>query len=225
MLCMHTGRSSSVLHILCELAWCWDGINSCLASRALTLVVQDGKYDKLLRLLYDDIQKYETEVTGLLFSCAAQEQLCLSQIHANHHKNLDYTFRGIPNTRQLLSYHHEHLSQSFVFASYSVQNANVVAFSLPAPSDSVAVVQMLDADDAILEQAMQTGAALKRARDLQKAARKPKVITHVLTLSLCASMSHRVAAIVQLGAGCRAAGSDSAEHSGAALPPPMKLFI
>ena len=34
-----------------------------LASRALTLVVQDGKYDKLLRLLYDDIQKYETEVT------------------------------------------------------------------------------------------------------------------------------------------------------------------
>ena len=36
-------------------------------------------------------------------------------------------------------------------------------------------VQMLDADDAILEQAMQTGAALKRARDNQKAARKPKV--------------------------------------------------
>lgn len=35
--------------------------------------------------------------------------------------------------------------------------------------------QMLDADDAILEQAMQTGAALKRARDNQKAARKPKV--------------------------------------------------
>ncbi len=34
---------------------------------------------------------------------------------------------------------------------------------------------MLDADDAILEQAMQTGAALKKARDLQKAARKPKV--------------------------------------------------
>ena len=55
---------------------------------------------------------------------------------------------------------------------------------------------MLDADDAILEQAMQTGAALKRARDLQKAARKPKVITRVLTLSLCASISHRVAAIV-----------------------------
>ena len=41
---------------------------------------------------------------------------------------------------------------------------------------------MLDADDAILEQAMQTGAALKRARDLQKAARKPKVITHPLKL-------------------------------------------
>ncbi|KAL3140935.1 hypothetical protein ABBQ32_005465 [Trebouxia sp. C0010 RCD-2024] len=56
---------------------------------------KDGKYDRLLRLLYDDIQKYETE--------------------------------------------------------------------------------MLDADDVILEQAMQTGAALKRARDLQKAARKPKV--------------------------------------------------
>jgi len=36
-------------------------------------------------------------------------------------------------------------------------------------------MQMLDADDAILEQAMQTGAALKKARDLQKAARKPKV--------------------------------------------------
>ena len=34
---------------------------------------------------------------------------------------------------------------------------------------------MLDADDAILEQAMQTGAALKRARDNQKAARKPRV--------------------------------------------------
>ena len=34
---------------------------------------------------------------------------------------------------------------------------------------------MLDADDALLEQAMQTGAALKRARDNQKAARKPKV--------------------------------------------------
>lgn len=56
---------------------------------------KDGKYDRLLRLLYDDIEKYETE--------------------------------------------------------------------------------MLDADDAILEQAMQTGAALKKARDLQKAARKPKV--------------------------------------------------
>lgn len=37
------------------------------------------------------------------------------------------------------------------------------------------MLQMLDADDAILEQAMQTGAALKKARDLQKAARKPKV--------------------------------------------------
>ncbi|DBA70660.1 TPA: hypothetical protein ACH3X2_012043 [Trebouxia sp. C0005] len=56
---------------------------------------KDGKYDRLLRLLYDDIEKYETE--------------------------------------------------------------------------------MLDADDAILEQAMQTGAALKKARDLQKAARKPRV--------------------------------------------------
>lgn len=56
---------------------------------------KDGKYDRLLRLLYDDIEKYETE--------------------------------------------------------------------------------MLDADDAILEQAMQTGAALKRARDNQKAARKPRV--------------------------------------------------
>ena len=38
-----------------------------------------------------------------------------------------------------------------------------------------ALLQMLDADDAVLEQAMQTGAALRRARDLQKAARKPKV--------------------------------------------------
>ncbi|KAL3152995.1 hypothetical protein ABBQ38_012023 [Trebouxia sp. C0009 RCD-2024] len=56
---------------------------------------KDGKYDRLLRLLYDDIQKYETE--------------------------------------------------------------------------------MLDADEVVLEQAMQTGAALKRARDLQKAGRKPKV--------------------------------------------------
>lgn len=37
------------------------------------------------------------------------------------------------------------------------------------------VLQMLDADDVILEQAMQTGAALKKARDLQKAARKPRV--------------------------------------------------
>lgn len=37
------------------------------------------------------------------------------------------------------------------------------------------MLQMLDADDAILEQAMQTGAALKRARDEQKAARRPKV--------------------------------------------------
>ncbi len=26
-------------------------------------VFQDGKYDRLLRLLYDDIEKYETEVT------------------------------------------------------------------------------------------------------------------------------------------------------------------
>ena len=25
-------------------------------------VMQDGKYDRLLRLLYDDIEKYETEV-------------------------------------------------------------------------------------------------------------------------------------------------------------------
>ena len=40
-------------------------------------------------------------------------------------------------------------------------------------------LQMLDADDAILEQAMQTGAALKRARDNQKAARKPKVTGHL----------------------------------------------
>lgn len=44
------------------------------------------------------------------------------------------------------------------------------------------MVQMLDADDVILEQAMQTGAALKRARDLQKAARKPKVTPHALKL-------------------------------------------
>ena len=42
---------------------------------------------------------------------------------------------------------------------------------------------MLDADDAILEQAMQTGAALKRARDLQKAARKPKVRPRPVTSS------------------------------------------
>ena len=40
-----------------------------------------------------------------------------------------------------------------------------------------ALMQMLDADDAVLEQAMQTGAALKKARDNQKAARKPKVST------------------------------------------------
>lgn len=33
-----------------------------LSSRFSALVVQDGKYDRLLRLLYDDIQKYETEV-------------------------------------------------------------------------------------------------------------------------------------------------------------------
>ena len=40
---------------------------------------------------------------------------------------------------------------------------------------------MLDADDAILEQAMQTGAALKKARDDQKAARKPKVCHDALS--------------------------------------------
>ncbi len=28
---------------------------------------QDGKYDRLLRLLYDDIEKYETEVRLILF--------------------------------------------------------------------------------------------------------------------------------------------------------------
>ena len=31
-------------------------------------VFQDGKYDRLLRLLYDDIEKYETEVTFILLS-------------------------------------------------------------------------------------------------------------------------------------------------------------
>ena len=43
-------------------------------------------------------------------------------------------------------------------------------------------VQMLDADGANLEQAMQIGAALKRAGDLQKAAKKPKATPHLLTL-------------------------------------------
>ena len=32
--------------------------------------MQDGKYDRLLRLLYDDIEKYETEVTHLTKSPA-----------------------------------------------------------------------------------------------------------------------------------------------------------
>lgn len=32
----------------------------------LAMVAQDGKYDRLLRLLYDDIQKYETEVANIL---------------------------------------------------------------------------------------------------------------------------------------------------------------
>ena len=60
---------------------------------------------------------------------------------------------------------------------------------------------MLDADDAILEQAMQTGAALKRARDLQKAARKPKVITHLhLHQTFLCFMLHDLSAIMQLRA-------------------------
>ena len=58
-------------------------------------------------------------------------------------------------------------------------------------------MQMLDADDAILEQAMQTGAALKRARDLQKAARKPKVITICSHLS-GASYLYCILALMQL---------------------------
>ena len=32
----------------------------------LFAALQDGKYDRLLRLLYDDIEKYETEVTNVL---------------------------------------------------------------------------------------------------------------------------------------------------------------
>ena len=39
------------------------GSDTDLASKLVALIVQDGKYDRLLRLLYDDIQKYETEVT------------------------------------------------------------------------------------------------------------------------------------------------------------------
>ena len=46
-------------------------------------VVQDGKYDRLLRLLYDDIEKYETEVCVdtlntlvLSFVAIAQRQWC-----------------------------------------------------------------------------------------------------------------------------------------------------
>lgn len=45
--------------------------DSDLASRVLACAVQDGKYDRLLRLLYDDIQKYETEVTVLISVCNA----------------------------------------------------------------------------------------------------------------------------------------------------------
>lgn len=50
--------------------WCYMiGSDTDLASQLLALIVQDGKYDRLLRLLYDDIQKYETEVTvKLLFA-------------------------------------------------------------------------------------------------------------------------------------------------------------
>ena len=43
---------------------------------------------------------------------------------------------------------------------------------------------MLDADDAILEQAMQTVDALKRARDNQKAARKQRVSSAAYTGSV-----------------------------------------
>ena len=50
------------------------------------LVAQDGKYDRLLRLLYDDIQKYETEVAvlelyvqlfgSLASACRVMQTLC-----------------------------------------------------------------------------------------------------------------------------------------------------
>ena len=48
-----------------------------LLSKVSALVVQDGKYDRLLRLLYDDIQKYETEVAFFEFHMPLFGSLCL----------------------------------------------------------------------------------------------------------------------------------------------------
>ena len=50
-----------------------------LSPRVPALVVQDGKYDRLLRLLYDDIQKYETEVS-LVYSSKLSQEIDLRMI-------------------------------------------------------------------------------------------------------------------------------------------------
>ena len=50
---------------------------------------QDGKYDRLLRLLYDDIEKYETEVRLILFDSNFQLHTlhchCACCWESNHH--------------------------------------------------------------------------------------------------------------------------------------------
>lgn len=52
------------------------------------LVVQDGKYDRLLRLLYDDIQKYETEVAVVPFAAGSTALSCPASFCKKKHLQL-----------------------------------------------------------------------------------------------------------------------------------------
>ena len=52
-------------------------------------MVQDGKYDRLLRLLYDDIEKYETEV-GAATSC----HVLTLQLFSSHEMSCKCTGEG-----------------------------------------------------------------------------------------------------------------------------------
>ena len=84
----------------------------------LALLIQDGKYDRLLRLLYDDIQKYETEVGDLSCTCKCLTAVSLPADLCNTltKKPLDNNFHCIPDTRQPPSYPPKQLLDKLYFA-------------------------------------------------------------------------------------------------------------